>query len=267
MSLTATYLSDLSRVRLEGASLGASATYATVERSATGSIWETVRGGVQLLVSSELAQLDDYEFFADVTTSYRITSFDDGDVQQEQFTTSITASLDGKVWLKSIRYPLLNRPLDRVLDRGDAVERPDRGSIADIAGRSVPVATTDLRSSRRFTVYAQVPDAEAAAVMDLVLVAGGVAFIHVPPSLADCTPGGYVYIATTAQQRPTTVDRWVFALPCTVVAPPAASIVGTTLTWQTVERLYGSWTALWAASSTWRDLWDTIGSPSDPVVL
>src|SRR5690554_5374754 len=45
---------------------------------------------------------------------------------------SITPSLNGRVWLKSIRYPGLNRPLFRVLDQGDDIAHPDRGSVYEV---------------------------------------------------------------------------------------------------------------------------------------
>jgi hypothetical protein len=179
---------------------------------------------------------------------------------------SITPSLDGKVWFKSIRYPFLNRPLFRILDQGDNIGRPARGGVFDIDGRSTPIAVTDLRGSQAFTLVIQTPDVIAARDMDLLLTSGDIFLIHVPPGPCP-VQGGYVWIDTTSQQRPTTQTRWRFVLPCKVVTPPGPDVVGATLTWGTVERLYGSWTALLAANPTWADLLATVGSPDDLVVL
>lgn len=172
---------------------------------------------------------------------------------------------DDRIWLKSIRYPLLNRPLFRVIDHGDDIRRPDRGRVNEIAGRSLPVSVNDLPGSQRFTLFVQVPDDNAAAVMDLVLAVRDTILIQVPPGKP--TPGGYVHIYTTAQQRPNTQARFVFELPCAVEAPPGPDVTPTTLTWGTVRNLYGSWTALRAAHPTWASLLATVGSPDDLVAM
>src|SRR5690606_40962383 len=82
--------------------------------------------------------------------------------------------------------------------------------------------------------------------------------------------GGYVAIGDTTQQRRTRSarsPRRYTTLPCTVEAPPGPDVVPTLLTWATVRRLYGSWTALITASPTWADLLETVGSEEDVVVL
>lgn len=265
MSLAATYDGDLSRVQLSASSLGGSATRALVERSHNQVWWDTIRGGRILPVTAGAAQIDDYEFFPNVTTYYRVTSYDDGGTVQEQFATSVAVTLD-RVWLKNLRYPFLNRPLWRVLDRGEDRQRPARGAVSEVTGRSAPVAARDVRASQRFTIHAQEQDDQSAGLLDLSLAAGGVILIQTP---ADKTHvgGGYVDIDTTAQQRSNDRERYVFVLPCTVVAPPGVDVVPTTLTVGTLIRRYGSIGALWAAHPTIRHLWDTVGDPDDLVVI
>lgn len=184
-------------------------------------------------------------------------------------TNSITPSLAGEVWLKSIQYPFLNRALPRVLLRDPSIGRRSRSDEFPASGRSVGVATTDLRLGQQFTVSVMVEDSplQWARDMDLILASGELFFIHTPSGWPG--PGGYVVIGES-EQLPITgaVDSpQEFTLPCTVIAPPSPLVVGTTLTWGTVERLYGSWEALLAANSTWIDLLDTVGSPEDLVVL
>lgn len=184
------------------------------------------------------------------------------------FEESITPSLGGRAWLKSIKHPFLNRPIHRALaGGGQDIGRAWRGGIHEVQGRSAPIAVTDIRSSREFTLTVQVPDEQAAAEMDLILASGDVFFIQVPPELAPHMAGGYVRIGATAQHRVADTIMWRFTLPCKVVAPPGPGVVGAPLTWGTVFSLYGSYEAMWAANPTWADLLSTVGSPDDLVVL
>lgn len=266
MSLTAAYTGALSRVELVATALGGDATYAVVERSLNSALWFPVRGGLALPVESEGAQLHDDEFFTDAANQYRITSYDADDAQQEQFTTSITVNLNGVAWLKSLRYPANNRPIT-VVDWSD-VSRPGRSAAHPVVGRSTPVGTGDLHLSAQFTLEVLAESAAQAGELDVIVAAGGTWLIHTP---AGCPfPGGYVRIGQVDQARRTRSarsDRRYFTLPCTVVTPPAPQVVGSTLVAQTLFRLYGDATALFAAHSTGRSLLATIGSPDDLVVL
>lgn len=274
MSLAATFNSDLYRVQLSADDLGASAEYAVVERSVNEDVWETVRGGKELAVDSQEADLDDYEYPEGVQVFYRITSYDSSDVEQEQFTDDLTVDHDGDVILKSIRWPMLNRVID--VANWSEITRRSRSGIFAIKGRSTPVAVHDKRASREFTLTIWTDDMRRdsetdpvadAAELDLILAAGGTYFVHVPDGSA--VPGGYVSIGDTSEDRVVrhgTVPRR-FNLPCTVVTPPGPEVTGGTLTWGTVERLYGSWSALLAEHSTWSSLLAEIGDPDDLVVL
>lgn len=179
---------------------------------------------------------------------------------------SITPSLAGQVWLKSIRYPALNRPVTTTefTDPG----RASRATASDIAGRGAPVGTHELRGSADFTLEVQTTTREAAGDLDVILAAGSTFFVHVP---ANCPiPGGYVQIGDTQQVRRTRSarsERRYTTLPCRIVAPPAPQITGTLLTAETVFRLYGDANALYAAHATGRSLLATIADPSDVVVV
>lgn len=184
-------------------------------------------------------------------------------------TDSITPSLGGEVWLKSIQYPFLNRELPRVLRRDPSIGRRSRSQEFPATGRSVGVATTDLRLGQQFTlsVLVETDPLMWSRDMDLILASGELFFIHIPAGSP--IPGGYVVIGDSNEQLLTggAESPQEFTLPCTVIAPPGPLVVGTTLTWGTVERLYGSWEALVASNATWIDLLDTVGSPEDLVVL
>lgn len=80
MTLSLSYLSDLSRVRvtLSGLPDGTVQIQRSANASATDAIWArgVVRGGEALPVESGAGQADDHEFFADVTNHYRAVPVD-----------------------------------------------------------------------------------------------------------------------------------------------------------------------------------------------
>lgn len=264
MALTLTYLDDLARVRI--AVTGLTADRVRVQRSSDSSPWEPVRGGVSAAPSAGALQLDDYEFGSDVANAYRVVDVDDESVLESD---SITPSLGGKVWLKNVRYPNLNRAV--TVQNWSPRTRASRDAATAIAGRSLPVATSDVRLAPEFTLalitgdlYDPEHDAQAeAAQLDAILAIGGAWFIHVPAGQP--IPGGYVIIGATSVGRVVDAGRppYRVELPCQVIAPPSPLVVGTTLTWDTVRRLWGSWTALRADADTWRALRDVIGDPID----
>lgn len=185
--------------------------------------------------------------------------------------SSITPDLNGEVWLKSIRYPFLNRVIDA--NHGD-VARGARLGLFDIKGRSFPVGVSDLRRAPIFPIQVVTQTLEQARDFDLVLASGQTFLIQVPAEVAtECgivsaLPGGYVEVGDAVQHRAfsgSQVYQWT--LPCNVVAPPGPDVVGTLMTWGTVFSLYGNWASLVGANPTWLPLLETVGSPEDLVVL
>jgi hypothetical protein len=265
VSLAAVYDATLSRVELDADTLGGSATYAVVERSANELLWETVRGGVALPVTSGEAELADAEFFADVPTHYRITSFDASDVQQAQFTTQITVTLED-VWIKSVRYPMLNTRVTPA-DYGD-VALAARAAALPISGRSLPLGVSDLPGGRDHLLVLGTGSVAEDDRLTLVLRVAKRVFVHVPTDAdlgVSLLPGSmHALHGPVTKHRIGGVSAYHnFFLPLTEVAPPGPNVVATDLTIGTVINIYGSITALWAAHPTIRTLWDTVGSPDD----
>lgn len=179
---------------------------------------------------------------------------------------SITPDLGGEVWLKCPRFPFLNRPITVI--GVSSIARASRGMAGEVTGRSMPVATVDIRGSRTFTLTLLTDTDESARDMDLILAAGQIMFVQVPSG--STVPGGYVMIGNTGQAPGTDgggVPEQTFDLPCRVVVPPGADVVGTTMVWGTVFALYGDWQALIASNPSWGDLLATVSSPQDVVVL
>jgi hypothetical protein len=264
--LTLTYDAQLARVRLSGTVPGSHTdpAVAVVERSTNGIRWTTVRGGQDLDgTADEPFKVDDYEFAADVLNTYRVRVVD-VDTQSTVATESdqITPVLGG-VWLKSIARPFLNRQVV-VKDYSD-VERPERAGVFDVVGRSFPVAVSDVRGSRRWTMEILTPTPAAAREFDAIMASGDTMLIHVP---ADCdVPGGYVTIGTVNTSRPARRSvRRVVALPCIEVAAPGPDVVGATVTCATVLATYATCADVLAAHSTCADLLELIGDPEDVIV-
>lgn len=187
-------------------------------------------------------------------------------------TAVITPDIGGVVWLKCIRYPFLNRPLD--CPNHDDLVRAARLGLFEIKGRSFPVGVSDLRNAPAFTLTTITRTLEQARDFDLIMAAGETMLVQVPHEVAvECgrvlaVPGGYVEIANVVQHRATLGSQiYQWTLPCQVVAPPGPDVIGTLMTWGTVFNLYGNWTSLIAANPTWDDLLQTVGSPDDLVVL
>ena len=189
---------------------------------------------------------------------------------------TITPDLLGEVWLKSIRYPLLNRPV--LVQTWTPGSRPFRGTIDEVQGRSLPSSTSDLRGSKRFEMVIATRDiidqthdgvAEAGA-LDVIFSVETDFFIHVPASRS--IPGGHVAIVADLDE-----DRIVpkgdrapraFRLQCTRVAAPDADVVPTTLVIGTILNQFGGdIAAVLAAHPTLRDLLAVVGSPDDLVVI
>lgn len=183
------------------------------------------------------------------------------------YSGSIAPQLGG-VWLKSLARPFLNRQVT-VRDFSE-VTRPARAGVFEVVGRSYPVAVTDLRSSRRWTLDVSTYSREDADDLDLLVAAGDILLVHVPAAggRLSATPGGYVTVGDTREVTPPTVDLQmrVFSLPCTEVAAPGPDVIGATSTCQTVLSTYATCTAVLVAHPTCVSLMELVADPEDVIV-
>lgn len=188
-------------------------------------------------------------------------------------TASITPSLNGRVWLKSVRYTSQNTAVT-VADYED-VEHDPRSSVFPIAGRALPTGVTELHGGRNHVLHLRTKTQAEQDRLDVLIRTGDVFFLQVPttaPAAIDgnlLLPGSmHVLIGRPVKHRIGGVsDEHLYSLPLTEVTPPGPDVVGTTLTLQGLWRLHGSWESVWAAYPTLRDMWDTIGSPEDLVTI
>ena len=181
--------------------------------------------------------------------------------QSSSVTPTLTAA-----WLKSISRPFLNQTVQLLYGPTHAVTRPARVGVFDIIGRTLPVAVSDVRKSRRWTMLLRTTTQADADALDLILASGDVLFFQAPPA---CGVISDVYLAVedvTRSNHPLRPQRMTWELPVIEVAAPGPDVVGTAVTWASVLAAYGTWADVIAAHPTWSDLLTLIGSPSEVIV-
>jgi hypothetical protein len=179
--------------------------------------------------------------------------------------TNPAGDCDSAVWLKSIARPFLNQVVQVINRNPVSYTRPARVGIFAIVGRTLPVAVSDVRGSRRFNLLLRTDTAVDASNMDYLLASGDTLLLQAPP---DCSvPTLYVAIGdTTRESHPLRPLRVTWTLPCTEVAAPGADVIGAVGTWQTVIDSYTTWTTEIAANADWATLLTLVGSPSEVIV-
>jgi hypothetical protein len=177
-------------------------------------------------------------------------------------TGSITPTLD-RVWLKNLARPFLNRAIT-VTDWSD-VEQPSRNGVFDIVGRTLPVAVTDVRTSRRYTLTVMADTADDAEELRLCLAAGDPVLLHVPE---DCdVPGMYAVVGDVSiARRSPRAKRRFLTLPMVECAAPGPDIIGATATYQTIVNNYATYADLLAAFATYQDVLELIAEPAEVIV-
>lgn len=209
---------------------------------------------------------------ADDTSSDLVISFADLSVRHESDplivstdTAEITPPL-ASVWIKNIARPFLNRRV--TVTDWSAISRPARGGTFEVVGRTMPVAVTDVRGSRRYELTVTFPDPHAADDFDTVMASGDPVFVHVP-SDPDCLVPRSMYAVVgeyEIDRRTPRARRRYVSLPLTEVAAPSPSIVGATVTWQSIVNTFATWDDLIDAEDTWESVAERIGDPDEVIV-
>lgn len=260
-TLTLTYDNTLARVKAEGSGMEPFAT-ATLERSPDGITWTTVRGGVELDVALGSVTGYDYEFVPNVVNYYRLRTLDPfGQTATGDITPAMT-----DVWLKSVARPFLNIIVDLSGDTF-SIGRTSRGAVFDIVGRSLPVAVTDVRSSRSFPIIVRTDTAGDADALDYLLASGDLLYLHAPEGEVVPAGGLFAMAGDSEMIWPAPPDEWrMTTIPLRQIAAPGADVVGTQSTCQTVLNTYATCEEVLAAHATIADLLTLIGDASEVVV-
>ncbi|TKG58046.1 hypothetical protein [Prauserella endophytica] len=167
------------------------------------------------------------------------------------------------VWIKNLQRPYLNRAV--TVTDFSSITRPARAGVFDVVSRSLPVAVTDLRGSRRYTLTLTAANLDVAEDLEYCFATGEPVLVHVP---AGCPfPGMYAVIGDiTIERHSARTLRRFFDLPLTEVAAPPGTIVGDTVLWADIVAGFATWADLVAAEATWSDVLDRIADPADVIV-
>ncbi|MFD4196617.1 hypothetical protein [Amycolatopsis thermoflava] len=177
-------------------------------------------------------------------------------------TANVTPNM-GRVWIKNLQRPYLNRAVT-VTDWG-TITRPARAGVLEVISRSLPVAVTDLRGSRRYPLEITAANLDIADDLDHCFSTGEPVLLHVPDGAP--FPGGYFVIGDIDIDRHSkrTLRRF-FTLPLTEVAAPPGTIVGDTVLYSDILAAFTSYAALLVAEPSYSDVLDRIADPADVVV-
>lgn len=162
-------------------------------------------------------------------------------------------------WLKSISRPFLNTSVVPIRPVPTLDTAPRHG-VFEVIGRSLPVAVTDVRATKEYILRVYAETAEERSRIDLIVASGDPVFLQLPANSP--RPSLYAVIGNTSHDSSTDV----YTLPLRQVAAPAADVIGSTATWQTVINTYATWADVIAANATWANLLDLVGSPSEVIV-
>lgn len=186
-------------------------------------------------------------------------------------TTSVTPS-QNTVWLKFPLRPFLNRQI--TLCNWEDEDRPARGAVFDVLGRSAPVAVTEVRGSRRFPALVKAVDSNEIDLLNLSLSFGETIFLQTPDASVICLLNrrsypqqGYFYVEDTTSSRPLDgVATWMLTLPLIEVSAPDVSAGGANSTWGGIIAAYATWQDVINAFATWADVLNFISNPLDEIV-
>lgn len=266
MALVLTYNSDLGRVEAVASGFGAGTVRGELVRFDAGALTnaETVRGGIfDPLAPADTARVSDYEYAPGELNTYRFTTYNISDAVVTTFTQTITPD-NTSTWVKSPVRPFLNRTVT-VLDFGE-VSAPARGGVFEIKGRRLPIAVTEVRGSRRFTLELAAATQTEAEEIERVLAFGDVLYLQ---PAAGCPVPGPLYAQVgdlTTARRSLRGPRRYLTLPLIEVAAPAAEVVGYTIDWAGVVDTWATWADVQTDSASWLALMQYVADPADVIV-
>ena len=263
MAITLSYDDSLARVKIEYSTTTTHESARVMRTDNPAGIgYQTIRGGAEIPAGVGVAY--DYEFLPSQVNYYRVEYLDAAGGVVLQEVANITPELDA-VWLKSVAHPYLNRKL-WLVDVSE-ISSPMRGGVFDVVGRSYPVAVSDIRSSRQFSITVATDTRAEAEDFLLCLSVGGPALLHVPPDCPLPVDTMYVQVGNVTQEQPSRYSEVrIFDLDLVEIAPPGPDLVGSTITWSGVVNEFATWNAVVSSVATWNDLLSIVGKPGDVIV-
>lgn len=178
-------------------------------------------------------------------------------------TATITPNMS-VIWLKNPRRPNLNTPV--TVTEFSAITRPARAGVFDVISRTMPVAVTDVRGSRRLTLTVTTVDLAAADELDARLAQGDPVLIHTPGGVDCPVPSMYAVVGDlTIDRHSKRTKRRFFDLPLTEVAAPPGTVYSQTATYGDILTAYATYAAVLTAEPTYSDVLDYIAPAGDVI--
>lgn len=227
-------------------------TKAVIERSTNQITWTGVRGGMEIANGASGVGYD-YEFVDGVDNFYRVR----GEVSQQ------AASLGG-IWLKSITRPFLNRMLGPAGIVDNTISRAGRVGLFDVIGRTAPVAVSDVRRGKEFSLRVITENDQDYYTLDHMLASGDILYLHAPSD--GRIPTAYIAVGSAAAKWHGVSRIATWLLEMVEVQAPGPEVAGATVTWQTIIDNFASWSDVIAFFPTWADVMQYVADPSEVVV-
>lgn len=273
MPFTATYDATRSEVALAAsgvAVLPATTASIVIDRYGTAVLTNpvAVRGGAQAATTASTIALKDREFVPGVVNTYRLRAYNGaaGTGTLLATTTATVTPAPTATWLRSPTRPFLDQAVT-VVEASD-LGLPARAGTFEVLGRRLPVALTEVRGSRRYSLTLATMTAAERAALELFFSFGDVVLFQPP---AGCDLPGPLYAAvgdvtvTRGGNGHASLRRY-FVLPLVEVAAPDASIVGATITYAGAASTWPTYTAMNAATASYAALAAYVAAPLDEVV-
>lgn len=264
--LTATYDDVAGRMIIAATNLAAAnpdVAYVTVRRPGTPTS-PFIRGGDHVPVSDGAFLISDYEFPSGPGPGffYRVSLRDASDNPITFFLVEARPAVND-VWLKSIKYPFLNRKVTVVDFSG--ISMPARGGLINVLGRNLPVAISEVRGSRQWSLLFRSTDAAEREALETFFSFGDTVLVQAPYG-ADF-PTGNFFVGDVSTARVTRHDSaartWSIAL--TECAAPDDSIVGYSVTWAGIVAAFDTWDDVATSFPTWLDVVTYVSDPDSEV--
>jgi hypothetical protein len=175
----------------------------------------------------------------------------------DQDTVTITPVLSGP-WLKNPSRPAANIQIE--ITSVSEITRTARTGLFPVLNRTMPIAITDLQSSRALTIEIDCLGFAARADMDNRLASGETLFLQMPSPDYFCPTLYAVAGDVVCLQDAKGSTSLTFQVPLTEVAKPDSSVFGQTYSWADVQANYATWADVIAGVSTWQNLMDKVSN-------
>lgn len=231
--------------------------HVTIQRTTDGATWTDVRSATRAPTHGTQFLFFDYETGNEQTAWYRamaINATADGDIASDWSAPSTAVMWKSNAtWLKSVTFPPLNAQV--VINGIPTMKRRLPRGTFDVAGRSDPVAVSDVRHLVEGTVTFATLELEDLEALQALLDRGETLLLQTPPSHRFSSR--YLSFGDEDENRQSPQaeqDERYVVLPFQEVVAPEGELITFGATWGDVEAAYATWSDAQAANSSWAQL-------------